>query len=99
MSHVDLVPVAELPRISAASGAGWDPQRPLAFGAACLQWMQRAAAARPGQQLRFAYDGGSRAVRWETLPEGDLPSRLASALPLPEPGGAAGGSSGVTDQE
>ncbi len=74
--RVDLVKVADLPKISAASGAGWNPQLLLRFGEHCLKWMQGAAAAHAGEQVRFSYDGMSRAVRYEVVEGGDLPSRV-----------------------
>lgn len=51
MQRLDLVRVADLPSISAAHGAPWSPQQALAFGAACLRWMQGVAAAHPEQQV------------------------------------------------
>ncbi|GAB4819664.1 hypothetical protein N2152v2_006710 [Parachlorella kessleri] len=64
---IDLVKVADLPRISAASGAAWDPQLALRFGEHCLKWMRSVAAAHAEQHVRFTYDSSNRVVRYELL--------------------------------
>jgi hypothetical protein len=81
VQKIDVVGVADLPRISASSGAGWNPQLALRFGDHCLKWMQGVAAANDRQQVCFSYDGASRAVRYEVVSEGDLPIRLDKVCP------------------
>lgn len=91
--RIDLVATADLPRISAQHGAAFSPNQALRFGAAALGWMQQQAAARPGQHLRFCYEGsaprgssagggsgGGGAIRCEVLEGGALPQRLRSCL-------------------
>jgi hypothetical protein len=87
--RIDLVATADLPRISAQHGAAFSPNQALRFGAAALGWMRQQAAARPGQHLRFCYEGsaprgssagggsgGGGAIRCEVLEGGALPQRL-----------------------
>ena len=45
--RMDLVPTADLPRISAQAGAAWSAGQALLFGAAALTWMRAEAARRP----------------------------------------------------
>lgn len=91
--RVDLVKTADLCRISASTGAAFNPTQALQFGVQALQRMRevadrrRAEAAQQQPQaqcgqphLRFSYEGATRRLWCEEVPEGALPKRVRSCL-------------------
>jgi RAT1-interacting protein len=75
------VPTHELPLLSQHNGEWWSPHQALAFGADVLSWCRDAVAQHAGQHLRFVYEPATGVISAHLLADGDLPARLAAALP------------------
>jgi hypothetical protein len=93
LRRVHMVPVQQLPELSARAGQPWDANLLLRFGDECLAWMgERAAAAGEGAQLRFEHDPAKKAVVCGRVEGGKMAERLGRLL-------GRGGGGGDDDRE
>jgi hypothetical protein len=101
LRRVHLVPVQQLPDLSARAGQPWDANALLRFGDECLAWMaRRAEVAGEGASLRFTHDPAKGVVACAAAPAvAGMAARVQAAVERGRARAGGGGAQAEADAD